>query len=102
MAKIKIVCDSSAGLTDEEIKKYDITIIPLSVMIDGAVYVERETITNEQFPEMMKNAKSLPKTSQPPIGKFVDAFDKLIQNNIGVVSLTAMNLPADWKVHLSV
>lgn len=28
MAKIKIVCDSSAGLTDEEIKKYDITIIP--------------------------------------------------------------------------
>ena len=26
---------------------------------------------------------------------FVDAFDKLIQNNIGVVSLTAMNLPVD-------
>lgn len=33
---------------------------------------------------------------------FVDAFDKLIQNNIGVVSLTAMNLPVDWKAHLSV
>ena len=33
---------------------------------------------------------------------FVDAFDKLIQNNISVVSLIAMNLPADWKVHLSV
>ena len=33
---------------------------------------------------------------------FVDTFDKLIQNNIGVVSLTAMNLPADWKTHLSV
>ena len=33
---------------------------------------------------------------------FVNAFDKLIQNNIDVVSLTAMNLPADWKAHLSV
>lgn len=77
MSKIKIVCDSSAGLTEEEIKKYDITIVPLSVMIDGTVYTERETITNDQFPEMMKNAKSLPKTSQPPIGKFVEAFDKL-------------------------
>ena len=33
---------------------------------------------------------------------FVAAFDKLIQNNIDVVSLTAMNLPADWKAHLSV
>ena len=33
---------------------------------------------------------------------FVDVFDKLIQNNIGVVSLTAMNLPTDWKDQLSV
>ena len=33
---------------------------------------------------------------------FVDIFDKLIQNNISVVSLTAMNLPVDWKAHLSV
>ena len=90
MAKIKIVCDSSAGLTDGEIKKYDITIIPLSVMIDGTVYVERETITNEQFPEMMKNAKSLPKTSQPPIGKFVDAFDKLGEDGSEVLCVTMM------------
>lgn len=33
---------------------------------------------------------------------FVEDFDKLIQNNIGLVSLTAMNLPIDWKAHLSV
>ena len=34
--------------------------------------------------------------------RFVDAFDKLIQNNIGIISLTAMNLPTDWKEYLSV
>ncbi len=33
---------------------------------------------------------------------FVDALDKLIQNNMGVISLTVMNLPTDWKAHLSV
>ena len=33
---------------------------------------------------------------------FVDTFDELIQNNISVVSFTAMNLPVDWKAHLSV
>lgn len=33
---------------------------------------------------------------------FVDEFDKLIQNNSSVISLTAMNLPTDWKTHLSV
>jgi DegV family protein with EDD domain len=90
MAKVKIVCDSSAGLTEEEIKKYNITIIPLTVMIDGTVYTERETITNAQFPEMMKKAKSLPKTSQPPIGKFVDAFDKLGADGSEVLCVTMM------------
>ncbi|MCH3922707.1 MULTISPECIES: DegV family protein [Limosilactobacillus] len=90
MAKVKIVCDSSAGLTEEDIQKYNITIIPLTVMIDGTVYTERETITNDQFPEMMKNAKSLPKTSQPPIGKFVDAFDKLGEDGSEVLCVTMM------------
>ena len=33
---------------------------------------------------------------------FVDEFDKLIQKNNSVVSLTAMNMPTDWKSHLSV
>lgn len=33
---------------------------------------------------------------------FVDEFDKLLQNNNGVISLVAMNLPTDWKAHLSV
>lgn len=90
MSKVKIVCDSSAGLTDEEIKKYNITIVPLTVMIDGTIYVERETISNDQFPELMKNAKSLPKTSQPPIGKFVDAFDKLGEDGSEVLCVTMM------------
>ena len=38
--------------------------------------------------------------------KFVNEFTEirniLNQNNIGAVSLTAMNLPVDWKAHLSV
>ena len=90
MAKIKIVCDSSAGLTAEEIEKYQITIIPLTVMIDGKVYTERETITNDQFPEMMQAAKELPKTSQPPIGKFVEAFDRLGEDGSEVLCVTMM------------
>lgn len=33
---------------------------------------------------------------------FVDEADKLVQNNSSVISLAAMNLPADWKTHLQV
>lgn len=90
MGKIKIVCDSSAGLTTEEIEKYNITIVPLTVMIDGTVYTERETIDNSEFPELMKNAKSLPKTSQPPIGRFVDVFNRLGEDGSEVLCVDMM------------
>ena len=33
---------------------------------------------------------------------FVDELDKMFQANAGVINLSAMNLPADWKTHLSV
>ena len=90
MANIKIVTDSSAGLTEEEIKQYNITIVPLSVMIDGTIYVERETITAEEFPDVMEAAKSLPKSSQPPIGKFVDVFDRLGKDGSEVLCVNMM------------
>ncbi|WP_421016485.1 DegV family protein [Furfurilactobacillus cerevisiae] len=90
MANVKIVTDSSAGLTEDEIKEHHINIVPLSVMIDGTVYVERETITNEQFMEKMIDADTLPKTSQPPLGKFVDLFDELGKDGSEVVCITMM------------
>ncbi len=49
MAKDKIVCDSSAGLTDEEIKNMTLQLYHWC-NDRWTVYVERETITNEQFP----------------------------------------------------
>lgn len=90
MPNVKIVTDSSAGLTEEEIRQYDISIVPLSVMIDGTVYVERETITNEEFMMKMNAAQNLPKTSQPPLGKFVDLFDELGKDGADVLCITMM------------
>ena len=48
------------------------------------------------------NSRIYNRTSDKEWTVFVDALDKLIQNNMGVISLTAMNLPTDWKAHLSV
>lgn len=90
MPNVKIVTDSSAGLTEAEISQYNIAIIPLSVMIDGTVYVERETITNEAFMTKMVAAKALPKTSQPPLGRFVEVFDQLGADGSPVLSINMM------------
>ena len=34
--------------------------------------------------------------------KFVNEFEKIIQNNINIINIKSMNLPTDWKIHLSV
>lgn len=87
MATIKIVTDSSVQLTPEEVEKYNITVIPLSVMIDGTVYIDGKTITRPRFVELMNQSTALPKTSQPPIGEFIELFDQLGADGSQVIAL---------------
>jgi DegV family protein with EDD domain len=77
MNKVKIVTDSSIQITAEEIKKYGITLVPLSIEIDGQQFIDGETITRQEFVQKMLVSKNLPKTSQPPLGRFVDTFKEL-------------------------
>ncbi|KMO49853.1 DegV family protein, partial [Lacticaseibacillus rhamnosus] len=87
MANIKIVTDSSVQLTPEEISQHNITVVPLTIMIDNTVYIDGETITREDFMDEMAAAQNLPKTSQPAIGTFTDVFDKLTADGSQVLSI---------------
>ena len=87
MANIKLVTDSSIQLTPEEIAKYDIHVIPLTIMIDSTVYVDGETITRAEFMDKMAAASALPKTSQPAIGTFLDVFNDLTADGSEVLAV---------------
>lgn len=87
LSKIKIVTDSSVQLTPEEIKELNITVVPLSITIDGKTYVDGVDITRSDFIAKMDEGKELPKTSQPPIGKFVDVFKKLTEDGSEVLGI---------------
>lgn len=80
MSKIKIVTDSSLTIEPELVEKYDITVIPLSVMIDGVVYSDSDLKEEGKFLNMMRNSKELPKTSQPPVGVFAEVYESLMKN----------------------
>ena len=75
--KLKIVTDSTVELTDEETARYGITIVPLSSTIDGVVYHDDIEITNEEFLQKMQQSPTLPKSSQPPVGKFLETYNTL-------------------------
>ncbi|MFC3927493.1 DegV family protein [Streptococcus caprae] len=78
MDMIKIVTDSSITIEPSLVEEYGITVIPLSVMVDGVVYSDNDLKSPGYFLSLMKQSKTLPKTSQPPIGLFAEAFEKLV------------------------
>lgn len=86
MANIKIVTDSSVQLTPVEIKENNITIVPLTIEINGQTFVDGETITREELVEELKKGNK-PKTSQPAVGSFVDVFDRLGEDGSQVVAI---------------
>lgn len=87
MAQVKIVTDSTALISPEEVEQYNITVIPLSVMIDGTVYQDGVTIGRNEFVEKMAEAKNLPSTSQPPLGVFTEAYESLTKDGSSVISI---------------
>lgn len=87
---IKIVTDSSVQLTEQEIESNHINIIPLTITIDGQSYVDDRDITRDEFMQKMATAKTLPKTSQPALGTFVDLFNKLGADGSQVLAIHMM------------
>jgi DegV family protein with EDD domain len=87
MAKIKIVTDSTADLKDEHIKKYNIEVVPLNIIIDNQSYTDRVDISPVEFLEKMGQAKELPKTSQPSTGTFLELYDRLTDEGYDILSI---------------
>ncbi|PLS16256.1 fatty acid-binding protein DegV [Bacillus sp. M6-12] len=87
MAKVKIVTDSTVDMSEEELGKYGITMVPLSITIDGETFLDKVEISPENFLGRMKNANELPKSSQPPAGKFVEVYEELAKDGSEIISI---------------
>ena len=86
MTKIKVVTDSSITIEPELAKDLNITIVPLTVMIDGVVYSD-SNLKEGEFLQLMKSGKNLPKTSQPPVGVFAEVFEDLSAEDVQIISI---------------
>ena len=83
---IKIVTDSTITVEPELIEKYGITIVPLAILIDGVLYQDTD-LSAAQFMSKMKVSKTLPKTSQPPVGVFSEVYDQLAEDGSQIISI---------------
>lgn len=77
MSNIRIVTDSTADLTPELVNRYGIKVVPLEVLADGKAYKDKIDITNDEYYEILRTAKTLPTTSQPSPAVFTDTYQAL-------------------------
>jgi len=85
--RVGIVTDSTADIPRELAAELGITVVPLSVTLEGTTYLDGEMPLGE-FLARMAAAKQLPTTSQPPVGAFAEAFREKLKTCADVICVT--------------
>ncbi len=85
---IRILVDSSADYTLEEMKERNIELIPLNITIGDKSYRGSVDITADELYELLINGDTLPKTSQPSPQDFYEFFEEAKEKGDSVVCIT--------------
>jgi DegV family protein with EDD domain len=87
MQRVAIVTDSTADLLPELVAQHAITVVPLTVNLDGRSYLDGVDITAAEFYGKLQRSTSHPTTSQPSPGQFKEAYERLLADHQQVVSI---------------
>ena len=112
MSKVAIVTDSNSGITQKRGEELGIYVLPMPFFIDGELYLEDITLSQEQFYEKL-GADSEISTSQPSPGDVMDLWDKLLKEYDEIVHIpmssglsstceTALSLAQDYDEKVQV
>ena len=82
--KTAIITDSNSGITQTEAKKLGISVVPMPVLIDGELYFEDLTLSQEQFYEKLKGDANV-STSQPNPVDVGEIWAEALKTNDAVI-----------------
>ncbi|HET9495361.1 MAG TPA: DegV family protein [Chloroflexia bacterium] len=78
MGRIAFVTDSTAGLPPDQVEQYRVTVVPLQVIFGTETFRDGIDLTQREFFERLKSARTLPTTSQPTVADFEEPYQKLV------------------------
>ena len=84
---VRIVTDSTADLTPEQQRAAGITVVPLNVHFGDQVFRDHVDLSADEFFRRLKASSQLPRTSQPSVGAFEEAYRKLLDGGDEIVSV---------------
>lgn len=79
MARVKIVADSTCDLSEDLIRKYDITIIPLNIVLDMKSYLDGAQITADEIYTWADRMNTTPKTAAPEMGYIINVLEPFVE-----------------------
>ncbi len=88
---VKVVTDSLSDITSDIAGELGITVVPLTVLFGRESFLDRVTITTDEFYRRLIEGTVWPTTTQPSPHAFADIYNKLAEetDEILVVTLSA-------------
>lgn len=82
---VKIIADSTCDLSQELLIKYDISILPLHVLLGEEEYLDGRTITPDQIYSWSDAHKTTPKTSAPSLVEAMELMKPYVEEKREIV-----------------
>ncbi len=79
MSKIRVMADSTCDLSPELIEKYEITVLPLNIVMDDVCYLDGVETTPDKIYEWADANRTTPKTSAPGIEAAVEFLRPVVE-----------------------
>lgn len=84
---VQIVTDSCADFEPEELKRMNVTCVPISVNFGGVTYKENADLSKEMFYSLLKSKREFPQTAQPPPYEFESVFNSFKNNENDTIAI---------------
>lgn len=112
MSRVAIVTDSNSGITQERGKELGIYVLPMPFFIDGKLFLEDITLTQEEFYKKLGENSDI-STSQPSPGNVMELWEEVLKEYEEIVCIpmssglsstcsTAMSIAAEYKGRVQV
>ncbi|MCX7125082.1 MAG: DegV family EDD domain-containing protein, partial [Gammaproteobacteria bacterium] len=85
--RVAILTDSSADLPPEVIAKFNIHVVPILINFGQQTYLDKISITPQEFHQALKNKSVFPTTSQPSFGDFHRQYQYLATHFDAIIAL---------------
>lgn len=86
--KYKIIADSACDASDEVVKELDLTVVPLTLDLDGEILIDNDDLDIADYIVKYEACKTLPKTSCPTPAAFLESYENS-EGDIYVITISA-------------